>query len=1151
MTTSRARVVPWPAVVQFHREVTSRARQTFFALPVSASAAQRWSPLKGFEPRQLAGPWELDLESLESEHFKRAVQTGVGEAFIGGPCWFRSKSAGGQQRKFTWIPLIYRGVSLEEQDGRIKIVPAQERWDLCPLVPQFLEQRNVTSAAPLEEMLAELLTSAQSKSADGDPGLTGALVEVFRSAVPELGEVLDEARDALPVDEMEFVPSPWILFTAPAGHSVVTRDICDDYARLDQHLAKAPHGTGGIRLLEDASGVITQSAPEAAPVVPLNDIQRSAVEAVLAKRPVTVISGPPGCGKTQVIVSILLNAWASSTSVLYASQNHRALDLVRQRLKIFDSDFEIAAGTDARYFDKVDQTLGRTHGVVSARRGESFYGGSPSVRKRSQLLKKKQILRELLDNHMPQQVGEAIQSALKAYVAYRKARSELESGREELASKLRALGVGEDPESIEERVLEPLRKWHSGIDATRRLIEEDALRVETLEKELSAALAERDSVLSDYRLDGPEDTDPSWLLAEPGFKSFEQAMTTLSEKLRDPIEDDHNDATWDEAYDAWSSSKEASDWERKAHETASIMRPASIALKEKMEELQAARETLEACQRELQTATKSSNFDARREDLEEWAARYAELCALPRSKLSFLQKSKDTELLRQLEDVESRFRSTFPPHLWTSIGKLDETGRERLSAVIERGREWFAAQEDWDRLSPIREEIEAETNALSERLTALGMRALRATEVTPSGCAAIASKLNDKASVAAAAAAAWTKREARERLPNELKELAAQIRAAGAGTPIKERWINGPGGSLMAALGAVESDPGTKTAKAVRRELHESAEVEPVLKCWRRAYEAEAQRVDCTEQLERIPPRTARLARWKSQRPPALPAELDADSAFDGDENHPAWVLLKACEEWRRGWAAFRDDEAPALQRTIDSAGAKAIERIGEAARALPPGKDRSWLESLASGSLQSDLWPVEKIKEKVAIWRPKRIESEIEKIDAQLERITFETFKDQWLERVAPDAQGLQSLDTLREHYKNNGQRIEEDAYAHFERSLKLQPVWVTTPMSTQSIPLQPGLFDLLIIDDAMKCSLTNMLPLIFRAKCLVVVGDPQQTPSQDSLGAETQRTLAARFGIEGWAELFGHVGNNVYDTAIGKLPGRKVEVISLADGE
>ena len=1140
--------MPWHAVVQFHREVARRAGGALFALPVTVSASERWSSLAGFEPGQLAGPWEVDFAALESAHLQREIQAGPGKAFIGGPCWFRWGSDDNQGRCLDWIPLVYREVTVEDRDGRLRIVPALDAWELCPLVFRFLEQHNVQTVGPLDEMLPDLLSRAESKAAEDGHGLTRTLADAFRLVAPELGEALVKARESFPADRAEFVPSPWVLFKAADGPSAMTQHCLRDYGLLEDHLAASPHQTGGLRLLEDAPVAAAQEAHEIAPIVPLNGLQRSAVAATLGGRPVTVISGHADCGKSEVLLSILLNAWANSTSVLFASNNKQSVDAVCQRLTSFASEFKIAVRADQQPFNNIDEALTHAIDLITARRSETHYGGSLSARKHSQLNKKKQKLREMLDSLVPQRLSQAIEAALASHAAQHQSLSSLKARREELAGELRDLGVEDAPDAFGERVVAPLQKWRNGIGATNRLINEDAQRDETLQRELAAALADRDSALAGCQIAIPSDDTPSWLLAEPGFASFEQALTTLSDKLREPIEDELTDAAWEAAYENWSSSQDAADWERKARETVALLRPAGIALKEKTEEVRAAREALDSAQSAVQQAAKSSSFDVRREDLDEWAACYAELCAVPRAKFAFLPKSKNAELVRQLEKVEGRLRISFPVHLWSSIGELNENGRSRLSAVIERAREWHGAREDWDRLSTVRDEIEADTDALRRRLDALGAQSLSA-EVTPSGCAAIAAKLSENASLAASAATAWSKRETRERLPGELLELATLIRAAGAGTPIKEHWMDTAGAPLIAALDSVASSPGVETITAVRSEVLGPVAADPTLQNWRQAYHAEHERVAIAEELERIPSRTARLSHWKSRRPGSLPAALDGDDAFDGDDSHPVWTFLQKCGAWNQRWATYRDEVAPALESTADAEGAAAIQHIGEAAEALPNSKERSWLEAFATSSAVSKPWPEDKLTELATLWRPDRLQAAIEGIDEQLERIIFESAREKWLDRVASDAQLMQSLDALRDHYRRNSQCIEENAYGHFEQALKAQPVWVTAAMSAQSIPLQPGLFDLLVIDEATQCTLTDILPLLFRAKRLVVVGDPEQLPAVASIGMEVERTLAERFGVGLWAELLGHAGNDVYKTAVGTLPRRQAEIISLVE--
>lgn len=66
-------------------------------------------------------------------------------------------------------------------------------------------------------------------------------------------------------------------------------------------------------------------------LAPMDDAQRKAVAAALGSR-VSVVTGPPGCGKTQVILNILANAVLHGKSVLVSSKNNKAVDNVRDRL---------------------------------------------------------------------------------------------------------------------------------------------------------------------------------------------------------------------------------------------------------------------------------------------------------------------------------------------------------------------------------------------------------------------------------------------------------------------------------------------------------------------------------------------------------------------------------------------------------------------------------------------------------------------------------------------------------------------------------------------------------------------------------------------------------------------------------------------------
>ena len=68
-------------------------------------------------------------------------------------------------------------------------------------------------------------------------------------------------------------------------------------------------------------------------VVPMDDSQRRAVCSALNKK-VSVVTGPPGTGKTQMIINLIANALLFGKRVLVASKNNKAVDNVKER---FDS----------------------------------------------------------------------------------------------------------------------------------------------------------------------------------------------------------------------------------------------------------------------------------------------------------------------------------------------------------------------------------------------------------------------------------------------------------------------------------------------------------------------------------------------------------------------------------------------------------------------------------------------------------------------------------------------------------------------------------------------------------------------------------------------------------------------------------------------
>ena len=64
-------------------------------------------------------------------------------------------------------------------------------------------------------------------------------------------------------------------------------------------------------------------------------------------------------------------------------------------------------------------------------------------------------------------------------------------------------------------------------------------------------------------------------------------------------------------------------------------------------------------------------------------------------------------------------------------------------------------------------------------------------------------------------------------------------------------------------------------------------------------------------------------------------------------------------------------------------------------------------------------------------------------------------------------------------------------------EGLLTLRPCWLVNPETASKLfPLQAGLFDLVIFDEASQCPLEQAIPAIYRGRVLVVAGDEKQLP-------------------------------------------------------
>lgn len=200
---------------------------------------------------------------------------------------------------------------------------------------------------PIEEL------SAICDELEGD---FGTFEERLRRAFELLGEDKPDWNgsqvERLP-DEQSLEKNRWygtpILFRSE--YTIFTQQLrkeLRDLVRYPTLLQKAP-GTALSPLLGIVStqtGAPPPSSRRIVPVLQLNSSQLQAVKSGL-EEPLTVVTGPPGTGKSQVVVNLLASMALQGRPVLFASKNNRAVDVVRERLDLRQAEATIKDVTEA------------------------------------------------------------------------------------------------------------------------------------------------------------------------------------------------------------------------------------------------------------------------------------------------------------------------------------------------------------------------------------------------------------------------------------------------------------------------------------------------------------------------------------------------------------------------------------------------------------------------------------------------------------------------------------------------------------------------------------------------------------------------------------------------------------------------------------
>ncbi len=141
-----------------------------------------------------------------------------------------------------------------------------------------------------------------------------------------------------------------------------------------------------------------------------------------------------------------------------------------------------------------------------------------------------------------------------------------------------------------------------------------------------------------------------------------------------------------------------------------------------------------------------------------------------------------------------------------------------------------------------------------------------------------------------------------------------------------------------------------------------------------------------------------------------------------------------------------------------------------------------------------------------------------------------------------------LQMISTGDRHEEAAAKKIFRRYYCLFPKITKILPCWAVTSLSARGrLPFEPGMFDLVVIDEASQCDIASALPLLFRARRAVIIGDPLQLRHISAVAPQQDRLLLAAHGLAEGRAAWAYSVNSLFDLA--RSLCRHEDIVNLRD--
>jgi len=141
-----------------------------------------------------------------------------------------------------------------------------------------------------------------------------------------------------------------------------------------------------------------------------------------------------------------------------------------------------------------------------------------------------------------------------------------------------------------------------------------------------------------------------------------------------------------------------------------------------------------------------------------------------------------------------------------------------------------------------------------------------------------------------------------------------------------------------------------------------------------------------------------------------------------------------------------------------------------------------------------------------------------------------------------------LQMISSGDRYEEAAGKKVFRRYYSLFPKVTKILPCWAVTSLSARGrLPFEPGCFDVVVIDEASQCDIASALPLLFRARRAVIIGDPLQLKHVSAVAPQQDRQLLTAHGLAEGRAAWAYSVNSLFDLA--RSLCRHEDIVNLRD--